>query len=259
MNALYAQINRVSEAIRKDSAFIFARRNLQLPEKFPLVSFTFDDFPRSALTNGGKILKKYGLEGTYYVAPMLANEVNIQGEHFDQDDLQALLSDGHELGSHTYSHLSIHSNVLDDYVADVRMANAFVQKITGNDSKVNFAYPFGHVSLAGKSRIGQIQSSCRSTFDGINYGTIDLNILRANPLYGARGNFENVEELIRMNAKNGGWLIFYTHDVREEPSPYGCSITFFEQVVKRTIESRTRIMTVAAAIKEIESYAFPTT
>jgi peptidoglycan/xylan/chitin deacetylase (PgdA/CDA1 family) len=32
----------------------------------PVISFTFDDFPRSALVKAGAILRERGLAGTYY-------------------------------------------------------------------------------------------------------------------------------------------------------------------------------------------------
>ena len=34
----------------------------------PVVSFTFDDFPRSALTVGGRVLRAHGWAGTYFTA-----------------------------------------------------------------------------------------------------------------------------------------------------------------------------------------------
>jgi peptidoglycan/xylan/chitin deacetylase (PgdA/CDA1 family) len=34
----------------------------------PMISFTFDDFPRSALHVAGRILEDHGIAGTYYVS-----------------------------------------------------------------------------------------------------------------------------------------------------------------------------------------------
>jgi len=48
----------------------------------------------------------------------------------------------------------------------------------------NFAFPFGDVTLNAKRKIDQDVTSCRSIFNGLNGPEIDLNLLRANSLYG---------------------------------------------------------------------------
>src|SRR5262245_55669942 len=45
----------------------------------PLVSFTFDDVPDSAYTNGARILEDFGARGTFYVA---AGTCGYQDEHW---------------------------------------------------------------------------------------------------------------------------------------------------------------------------------
>src|SRR2546422_6309977 len=77
---------------------------VQMRNDRPLVSFTFDDFPRSALRCGGAILKKYGFRGTYYAALGLMGQHAPVGEIFSLQDLRDLLAEGHELGCHTYGH-----------------------------------------------------------------------------------------------------------------------------------------------------------
>ncbi|MBZ5623491.1 MAG: polysaccharide deacetylase family protein [Acidobacteriia bacterium] len=70
----------------------------------PLISFTFDDFPRSALHTGGAILNRSGLAGTYYACLGLMGGETATGKLFNADDLKILIDRGHELGCHTYSH-----------------------------------------------------------------------------------------------------------------------------------------------------------
>src|ERR1700693_5858527 len=80
------------------------RRPFLVQPQRPLISFTFDDFPRSALLAGGSILNRYGLSGTYYVSLGLAGRETESGQIFVPDDLAILLEEGHELGCHTFSH-----------------------------------------------------------------------------------------------------------------------------------------------------------
>src|SRR5208282_2286799 len=72
----------------------------------PMVSFTFDDFPRSALTVAGAMLEENGLRGTYYAAMGLMGKRTSVGEIFNAADLRALVETGHELACHTFDHLS---------------------------------------------------------------------------------------------------------------------------------------------------------
>jgi len=61
-------------------------------------------------------------------------------------------------------------------------------------------------------------------------------------------DLEGTKRLIAENEERGGWLIFYTHDIQDAPSPYGCTAAHFESVVKLAAQSRSRIATVAAAL-----------
>jgi len=244
---------RYIDGLRREMLALFCRRDALLQPKSPIISFSFDDFPCSALTVGGTILQAYGARGTYYVASGLINSVNMQGVHFCEHDLKALMAEGHEVGTHTYNHTSIHAVTLESYTADVVKGNAFVQEVTKKHSKLNFSYPFGHVTLAAKQVAGELNSSCRSTFSGINHGRIDLNLLRANRLYSSMTDLKTINKLIRINSEIGGWLIFYTHDVRDKPSQYGCTPRFFEEVVKEAAKSKARILTVESVLAEIHS------
>src|SRR6266404_852567 len=69
-----------------------------------IVSFTFDDFPKSAYRRGGEILSRYGARGTYYASFKLLGSTDATGEYFERADIEDLLGEGHELGCHTFSH-----------------------------------------------------------------------------------------------------------------------------------------------------------
>jgi peptidoglycan/xylan/chitin deacetylase (PgdA/CDA1 family) len=88
---------------RKAGSLVF-RRPFFIRTDRPLISFTFDDFPRSALLTGGAILNRYGRAGTYYASLGLVGKQTPSGQIFFPDDLQTLLEQGHELGCHTFSH-----------------------------------------------------------------------------------------------------------------------------------------------------------
>src|SRR5579872_7001445 len=214
---------------RKILCSVHQRRTL-LGDHGPIVSFTFDDFPRTACSVGAPILERYGARGTYYVAAGLAESCNELGEQFRPQDLRLLLDKGHELGSQTFGHLSGRSVSPSLFCEDVKKGVAVIEQMTGANIW-NFAYPYGHATLGTKAVVGNLVFSCRSNFPGLNGPVIDLNLLRANRLYGDLAGNEHVDQLVEENARRRTWLIFYTHDVRPNASPYGCTPALFEAAV----------------------------
>jgi len=67
-----------------------------------------------------------------------------------------------------------------------------------------------------------------------------------------RDNPRAVKALIDDNARARGWLIFATHDLSGDPSPFGCTPDFFEQVVQWSVESGARILPVVGALKVLQ-------
>src|SRR6058998_1215474 len=82
---------RIQGFCQRRMARWLGRRLFTMPEGHAIVSFTFDDFPRSALFNGGGILERLGLAGTYYASLGLMKQMTPTGEIFQPDDLQRLV------------------------------------------------------------------------------------------------------------------------------------------------------------------------
>ena len=214
----------------------------------PIITFTFDDFPRSAYTAGGEILKKYHARGTYYISMNLLHSEGLSGPHFFRDDILNLVEDGHELGCHTFSHCDAKSTPSHMYEKDIIKNSTSIRAILPSYNFRSFAYPFGRVTLRAKKIVGGLFDCCRGTYDGINSGHTDLNLLRCNRLYSETVPISKVKTTIEENEKMGGWVIFYTHDVRENYSSWGCSPDYFESVVKYASESGSRILTISDAL-----------
>lgn len=231
------------------------RREVLLGSCGPVVSFSFDDFPRTALTVGGEILKAYGSRGTYYAAVGLMDSVNELGDQFRREDLDALLQDGHELASHTYGHVSCRSVSSAEFKREVEKGRRAVEALIGQSSSGNFAFPFGVVTLNAKKAVGQEVVSSRGIWAGLNGPAIDLNLLRANSLYGDHTKRSRIQELILENERQRGWLIFYSHDVRSSPSRFGCTPELLEFAVSFASQRRSRIATVAEVVAELAPFS----
>ena len=189
----------------------------------PLASITFDDFPASAWTVGGEILARRNLKGTYYVSGSYSGRTLDGLTYFDARQLVDLAAAGHEVGCHSFSH--IRGARLGDYelLSDVDRNASFVQDHLGDYRLSSFAYPFGDASLRTKSLFGRRFSCSRGISKGVNHGLVDLSQLKAIGLESAWWTPEYVEKAVRRVKRDNGWLIFFTHDVSEDPSPYGAT------------------------------------
>ena len=203
------------------------------------VSFSFDDFPKSALHTGGAILEKYGLRGTYYAALGLAGSNGDVGPMAELEDIRAAYDRGHELGCHTYSHLDCSGAVDSVILDDIRRNSEAFSALLDGFRPSNFAYPFGRHRLPARRLLTPRFASCRGTTGGSNHGTVDLSDLRATRIYGCNFDERAFRQLIERNRTVGGWIVFYTHDVAALPSPYGCTPSQFETVVAYAAERTT--------------------
>jgi peptidoglycan/xylan/chitin deacetylase (PgdA/CDA1 family) len=230
----------------------FLSRRVSLGDVGPIVSFSFDDFPRTAYSVGGLILKEFGARATYYVALGLMNQVNALGEQYHLEDLHDLVEQGHELASHTLNHLSCRAVPLGIFREDVKKGRQAIREKVGVADSGNFAYPYGAVTLRAKRTLGAEMVSCRGTAGGINGPEIDLNLLRANSLYGDVDQLGQVRRLILENEKCRGWLVFYSHDVRPQPSRFGCTPALLEAAVSFASQRAGSIVTVAQALAKLQ-------
>lgn len=224
---------------------LFFRRPAVIDSSVPLISFTFDDFPRSALLTGGAILKKYGLAGTYYASFGMMGKHAPPGHIFLREDLKDLQEQGHELGCHTFAHCDAWKTdpkVFEDSILENRRA---LNEIIPGAAFKTFSYPINVPSARAKQRASHHFMCCRGGGQSFNGAGTDLNYLSAYFLEKSNNNIVPVKDLIDRNREAHGWLILATHDVCEAPSPFGCTPVFFEDVVSYSVNSGARILPVA--------------
>jgi peptidoglycan/xylan/chitin deacetylase (PgdA/CDA1 family) len=227
------------------------RRPAALGELGPIVTFTFDDFPRSALTVGGSILESFAVRATYYISMGLMNAENPLGQQFSREDLDSLVERGHEAAIHGFDHLSARETSGERFIADVLRCETTLHQSFPAGASSNFAYPYGHTTLSLKRRLGPQMSSSRGVIAGLNGPEADLNLLRANLLCGDVDEFEPVRQLMIENAARNSWLIFFSHDVDDDPSPYGCTPALLRQTVRFAVEQGASVLTVAEVVSAL--------
>jgi peptidoglycan/xylan/chitin deacetylase (PgdA/CDA1 family) len=218
----------------------------------PMISFSFDDVPNSAFITGKSILQKFGYQGTYYISMGLKANDNPNAPYFDTSHLKEIVSEGGELACHTYNHIHLYTSakkqVRDDLDQNQRKLNELIPGYTFS----NFSYPYGEQTLSSKLLIRSKFKSARSVKAGINQNPVDLNNLKAVQLEKSLPLEKAFEYIDRAIATNG-WLIFYTHDIQEECSPWGCTPYYFEQVVRYCSAKNLKVKTIAKSLDKLNS------
>ena len=235
---IHAILNRARNSFSERVTRNWTPHALYSASNTPLVSITFDDFPRSAATTGARVLRAFDAKGTYFVAGGRAGR-HLDGlDQFTDEDLLAVAEEGHEIGCHTFSHLRLPSAARGDVEADLGLNSAYIRRLLGEYTMTSFAYPFGAASIPSKSFLHDRFPFCRGIWSGINKGRVDFAQLRAVPL-DHRLDLAQLARLLDEAERSNGWLIFFTHDVSESPSPYGCKTRdlalLLEGVTKRGI------------------------
>jgi peptidoglycan/xylan/chitin deacetylase (PgdA/CDA1 family) len=216
------------------------------------MSFTFDDVPRSAAVTGGKVLSASGVRGTYYVSGSLCSSWEFGYQFVGVEEIVKLLDDGHEIGCHTYTHADVQR--LDPARVSAEL-DANLKFLTSIDHRIrlsNFAYPYGSVGLFQKSGVSHRFDSCRGVKPGVNCGVADVSLLNAVPLYESLRKGRALRQWMELAYATNGWLVFYTHDVSDDPSEHGCSTSLLEQAVEFSGSMGFLRLTVEEALREIQ-------
>jgi peptidoglycan/xylan/chitin deacetylase (PgdA/CDA1 family) len=216
-------LKRLINIALRQAARRLRSKPLAMRNRVPLVSFTFDDVPDSAFTNGAGILESRGIRGTFYVASGILGTVEKDWRVIDRDQVRALYEQGHEIGCHTFSHVRVDQLGASAMQDECRRNLKALRELCPGVELTNFCYPYGRVSLPRKLWLGRQFDSCRGIYEGINAGTVDLGLLRVIELYDRTLTPEKLERVLRETRERNGWLIFYTHDVANPPSWIGAS------------------------------------
>jgi peptidoglycan/xylan/chitin deacetylase (PgdA/CDA1 family) len=236
---------RVSNRLARD---LFAAP-VQLLNKCPMVSFTFDDVPKSAAMLGARILDDYNARGTFYVSGSLVDKWAGNWTGLSTDDIVNLHRGGHEVGCHTFSHTRAVDLDATAMTAEIEKNRRYLLALDCSIKIENFAYPFGLGSVSHKTQLGKVFHSSRGILPGINSGIVDLQFLRANPLIEQHIDPDGIDRALDEAMVNNGWLIFYSHDVATVPSPYGCSPALLRHALDTASRRKIPILNIAQALR----------
>ncbi len=245
-------ISRARGKMRRILADQFERRSVRLGTQYPIISFTFDDAPKTAFDTGRRILEQYGARATYFVSLGILDTDTQSGRIGSLSDLMTAVSEGHELGCHTYHHLDGWETSTPAFMASVARNTEALEQILPEAKFSAFAYPKSGANLSLKRALSSRFPCLRGGGQATNEEIIDLNLLKAVFIDRWTGvDLEFIKEIVDYNAARRGWLIFVAHDVADHPSPYGCSPRFLEMVVQYAARSGAKLLPVGEACARV--------
>jgi len=188
----------------------------------PLLTFSFDDAPLTATTTGAEILETHGFKATYYISAGLMGQDSHFGLYADAAHVRSLHDRGHEIACHTLTHIDCGRAKASEIALSVDDNQKLIQSL-GMKSSETFAYPYGDVSPQAKKVLKTRYIASRALHHGLITTGTDLNQTPAIGIEGDNGKALALEWMQRARATPQSWLVLYTHDVRENPSPWGCT------------------------------------
>ncbi len=216
----------------------------------PLASITFDDFPKSAWTVAGPILDRFGAKATYYASGRFCGVSEGGIDYFDAEDLRAADRSGHEIGAHSFAHERAPLVSSKALAVDQARNAAVLGEILGNVRLVSYAYPYGEASPRTKALLGSAFATARGIRPGVNAGRIDLAQLMAVPIERRRWRPDELRLAVEAARARKGWLILFTHDVCDDPSPFGCTPAMLTEAMEMLSAAAIQIAPVKHAVAE---------
>jgi len=213
-----------------------------------IISFSFDDCPKTVVANGLPQLEAEGWRATIYVACGLCETTNHLGLHMSEADIVDVHNRNHEIAGHTYSHVSANAVGHNTYLEDIERNQKRLVEI-GLPRSRHFAYPFGHTTPRLKKSLSKKFKTMRGVLPP-NTQKQDANLMKAVRLY-SNDSIELAIDEISKATKAPKWLQLFTHDIRDNPSDFGCTEEDFRKVVTAVAESGLPVMTVDKAYRTI--------
>jgi peptidoglycan/xylan/chitin deacetylase (PgdA/CDA1 family) len=235
---------RVSNRLARDLGAV----SFRLQNKTPMVSFTFDDPPKSSATVGAPMLEEYQARATFYISGGLVGQPSEHWMGIDPAEIVGLHRAGHEIACHTFSHVRTPDLNAAALAAEIDKNRRYLLGLDPSIEIRNFAYPYGLGSVSHKRRLKQTFRSSRGIIPGANNGTVDLQYLKSTPLVDRHIDNDGIDRAFDETIATNGWLIFYSHDVEASPSRYGCTPELLRHALAEASRRNIRILSVADAL-----------
>ena len=184
------------------------------------VSITFDDAYISHVDQAMPLLESHGFRGTFY---LIVDKLFRKGKYTNVpsaaiSEWQAAAVRGHEMASHTVSHIPLDTMEVSQMRAELINSKATLDSLFLGEPVVSLAYPFSRTNDAVEVEASIIYRSGRvgPPTDGsavYNHpATVDLMRLKA---YFPCSTMEQWNDAVNRTINGKGWLIEALHPINE--------------------------------------------
>lgn len=244
---IYVPRTDIVAKVRRRMARHVDRRMIQPELDQGLISLSFDDCPRSVVDNALPLIEARGWNATIYAAMGLCGTTNHLGLHMSEQDIVAAHAAGHEIGDHTFTHIDGLKAGPEGVLNDIARNRAAFQSL-GLPRAETFAYPYGEVTPSLKRRLKDEFALSRGIHSPLG-GTLDLGLAASARLYSDQ--IETTLDLIKTAAREKRWLILFGHDVRDNPSDFGCTPAELFRIIDTIAYLGLDVLTVRDALKKV--------
>ncbi|WP_297368123.1 polysaccharide deacetylase family protein [Cryobacterium sp.] len=212
-----------------------AANAVENPAPSALVSFTFDDGFRSALTNAAPTLQKHGLTGTNYVVTNCVGMTTVPNTCRAQNDVpyltwaqvkQLQTQYGWEIGSHGVDHQCLastgddcQSNKLTVAQIDAQLANSRSALAAQGITATAFAPPYGDYDQTVLAKVAKYYSSMRGFRDeGVNLWPLSDYLVNNVAVEEGLDTVATLKAKVDQAIAAKSWVVFTFHDIVPTPS-----------------------------------------
>ena len=250
MVAVYTPSRTLPAKVRRRIVQRVGTRVVPLELSRPVVSITFDDVPDSVARNALPRLEALGWRSTLYVATGLMGRENHLGRMMDADAIRAAHGEGHEIAAHTHAHLDMSKLSPEAQIADYdRFDRAF--RDLGLPAPRSFAWPYGECTPVGKRLASTRYRSLRGIAPRIHRSRVDLNQVGSVPMF--HGRMRRVRTALDRIGRKPGWVTLFSHDVRDDPSPWGMTPDELDRVIDWIARSGAIVLPVGDMVSQTEA------
>ncbi len=214
-----------------------------------IVSFSFDDAPKSVVEVGLPIMVKNHLQATLYIS---TRNTKWPG-YMNWDDIALAASHGWEIGAHTHTHPDLtklsNEQILEELLTSTQMFASH------GYSPVHFSTPFGAFDDRVLEILERHYESHRTAWPQ-GFNTVNPDPYLIASYYIVRDTtIEEISKLLDDLQKTGGWLVFQLHHVtpKGEVVSDEYDTTLLEDIVRQVKVRGIPTRTVGEALKQLKA------
>jgi peptidoglycan/xylan/chitin deacetylase (PgdA/CDA1 family) len=224
------------------------------PFNEPLITVSFDDGWESVYTDALPTLQQDGIPTTQYI---IAGEFS-NPAYLTYDQVKAMHSAGHEVGSHTMTHPDLTSLSEEQVFYQLSESKTVLSTIQPNVQ--DFAAPYSASNTITDAYVKRLYRSNRLSDGSKTFSpakdvntAANFNAYRINAFAVTRQtNMATIQSYIDYAVAHNGWLVLVYHQIDENPGDdYGVNKEAFKQQMDMVSKTNVRIATLGQVLDAI--------